>query len=231
MPSFPEDSTATFRRIDEQAHALLPTYGHSVTMYKPPSAIYPTPTQLSLIYIAQVIDETLPDNDNIRFTARHMLLEQFTNLDQAEQLLFDTARLGQPGPMHKGDDFIDLKWEKPCFVTFVLDISGYEFYWNHEPGHDPIKFVREREIDNGRPPPPAPYAPNFSFYNALPRSVRNRSAVRCTNYLKADENGTDLKGSDKNRYYCLNLNMLVTYASGAKHGHITDPDGQNQGPD
>lgn len=223
MPSMPKDSSATFWALDEEAFVATPSYGHSVKTYKAPSATYPTPQSLSLIYIS--------DGENDEFIVRHMFMPNFTNLAQAEVELLEIARDGQTHEYWVGKDFINLKWREPCFVTFVLDMSNYEFYWGSQPNHDPIKFVRVRDIDNGLPPPPAGYAPNYSFYNAQPVLVDGRSAVRCTNFLKGDQAGTNLPTAADRRYYCIYLYTLVTYTSGPKHGHIIDPDGQNQGPD
>lgn len=231
MPDMPLNSTATYNRFIETAPVIISGYGESVREYKPESQTYPTPTALSLIYITLgYVEDPTENQDKLEFIVRHMYMDKYTDLDKAEQTLFDIAKAGQPHSYWVGKDFIDLKWSEPCFVTVVLDCHNHEFYWNIQPGHDPIVFVQQRIIDNGRPHPPEPYSKNYSFYNAIPRLIRGRSAVRCVNFLKADQAGTDLKKGES-QYFCIHFNMLVTYASGVKHGHIIDPDGQNQGPD
>lgn len=221
MPSMPPDSPATFSMVETTAF-LSPLYGHSVKDYRPPSPTYPPPSELWLIYIS--------DNDADQFVVRHMYMPAYVDLNQAENFLCNLARTGQPNQYWVGNDFINLTWRRPCFVTIVLDLDGYEIYWGNQPGHDPIKFAAAREIDNGRPLPPEPYAPNYSFYNAQPLLILGRSAVRCTNFMKVDEQGNGLPTDRDFRYYCLRINTLISTTSGSRLGHIIDPDGQNQGP-
>lgn len=223
-----EQSVLKFREVAD----FIPTnHGDSITIKRPVQGYenYKDPEGLYLIYITQT--------PNFELDIRHMYDYRIASIEQAEIDLLRLARGPLPTPTYVGKNFIDLKWLHSCYVTLVLDLPRWEFQWAVNAGEpDAITFHPTKDGIGT-------YDPNYSFYNA--KKVRipfydsdgnwqgDRAAVRCTNYIKKNQQGDDLKYSDNPnvRNYTMDINVLQPLAGGGGYKLLKiDPDGQNQGP-
>ncbi len=150
----------------------------------------------------------------------------------AEKALYASAKAGNS---HK-TNFEDMVWRGPCWITMVIDNPGWEFYSENFHNHDPMIFRKSKEVIENGHPVPKEFHENWSFYDALKFVLDGgsggRSAVRCINYFKFDQDGNDI-GTGQSRNYCFELYLQVPFYTRGRTQKVTiliDPDGQNQGP-
>jgi hypothetical protein len=214
---FVEQGIVSFRTTTENITPA--SHGHSIRLKRPdinhPS--YQDPYNLYLIYITLV---------NNKLDVRQMYAENIGNVDQAEVDLYDKAKGTITGTNPTARNFHDLLWRHPCYVTIVLDIDGWDFYWGSVIGDDPLIFQPFKSDGSG------PYDPNYSFYNANKNTIRGRPRVRCTNYLKGQDNGPVFDDPSDIAVYSIDVNLLTPFIdpNDKPIKIIIDPDGQNQGP-
>ena len=214
---FVEQGAVSFRATTE---AIPPaSHGHSVRARRPDVSHpnYQPPRNLYLIYITLI---------NNKLDVRQMYAENINSIDQAEIDLYDRANGTITGTNPVARNFHDLLWRSPCYVTLVLDIDAWDFYWGSSIGDDPLIFQQFKPDGSG------PYDPNFAFYNAQQRSIRGRPGVRCTNYLKGQDNGAVFDDPSDVAVYSIDINLLTPFIDPSDRPIkiIIDPDGQNQGP-
>lgn len=152
-------------------------------------------------------------------------------LEATEEQLLKLARSGEGtcGPEFQGYGFEGIKFvEYMSYFTIVLDAKGYSF--EGETAVDPLLFL-EKKVNSTLPPPPAPVAPNKSFYDLSHARVSGLPALRCINYLRNGYTGEPLKDGET-QGFIFNLYIHAHYAQGSKTGIalIIDPDGTNSGP-
>jgi hypothetical protein len=203
------------------AAAAAPLYGDSVKTKKYPP-VYAMPEHHFLFYLCQT-----PAG---RADVRRMWDPRVHDIIESEKWLFHLAKGPKGTPTYLGQDFIDLHWRFPCYISFVLDNDDWKFDYAREP----ITFRSEKDGIQ--------YDENYSFYNAVeidvpildssgnPTGAPPRKGLRIENHIKADINGTDLGPSDYRRYK-MDLQVLQPNSTGTGHTPLAiDPDGQNQGP-
>jgi hypothetical protein len=197
-------------------------YGESIRAKNPG---YPPPTSLYLIYFTAEADGTP--------TATHMCAQNVVDREAEELKLYTKANAGDPG---EGQDFNQIIWKEPTYVSIVLDVDDHEFYWFDPKGYDPIVFLPRKEISvAGQLQLDEGYQPNYSFFDAeldtlvdpvAPQKVRN--VLRFTNFWRNGDGG--VLGQYEKARFCMNIQLLVRYKNGTKWKHIIDPDTENQGP-
>lgn len=132
-------------------------------------------------------------------------------------------------PEFRGLGFEDIQFSNYiCYFTTVLNYPGYSFHDGKDT--DPMWFLEKKE-NSSLPPPPAPVAPNKSFYGLEQVTVGGFPALRCRNYLRNGYTGEPLKDGESEGFI-FNLYIHACYAQGADCGVVLaiDPDGRNTGP-
>jgi len=192
---------------------------------------FETPTSLFMIY--------LKFDDAGKLIARQLRFNDFGSpangnrtLDQAEDDLLTEARLGA-GTHLERSNFQGMTWQRPYYVTFVIDNAGWQFYWSQAALHEAIRFLeRKDEPGNFK----TYESENHTFFDAkddIPLASLG-DAFRVVNYYR-DQNGPIVAPAVK-REYCFEIYLQAIFKDPAGVGqptHITvliDPDGQNQGP-
>ena len=152
-------------------------------------------------------------------------------------------------------NFTTMIFKEPSYLTVVLDIDDWDFYYpdplNKYPAateyHDPIIFLEKKVVLVEDPANSGkwirvedPYVMNKSFFNSEyitktvnqnPTGTKVRKAIRCINFLSTNDDG-DKPGQGKTDKFGFNILVRVPYMSAPKQKviMIIDPDGQNQGP-
>ena len=132
-------------------------------------------------------------------------------------------------PEFQGYGFENINFvEYMCYFTIVLDAEGYTFHDGKST--DPMLFLEKKE-NSSLPPPPAPVAPNKSFYDLELVSVSTLPALRCRNYMCNGYTGEPLKAGEV-QGFIFNIYIHAEYAQGSDTGVvlIIDPDGTSTGP-
>lgn len=149
-------------------------------------------------------------------------------LDEAETDLLAEARAAI-GAHLEGSNFQGMIWQRPYFITFVIDNEGWEFYWG-EGLHEAIRFLERKDAAHDVK---IYEKENHTFFDAK-EDIALASlgdAFRVANYHR-DQNGPII-GKVK-REYCFEIYLKAIFKdAGGPDTHITvliDPDGQNQGP-
>ena len=202
----------------------LAATSHGARVMEPNPGGYPPPDHIYLIYLTQ---------DAVHgWIVRHMFAPTDGNVDARAELLFDLAKANS-ATFRVGYNFVDLKWEGPCYLYLVLDLDESEFIQDGVPDNDPIQFRARKPILGSNPVVYNNYDANYSFYDGEFKDIRNRKAFRCVNYFK-DETGDDIEYPQV-RFYGFEIRFLAPYhipgmSIVLKRPHDIDPDGQNQGP-
>ncbi len=141
------------------------------------------------------------------------------------------AQSGNPEihPEFQGYGFENIRFvEYMCYFTIVLDAPGYSFHDGKNT--DPIWFLEKKE-NSSLPPPPAPVAPNKSFYDLEEIEVSGFPALRCRNYMCNGYTGQPLKEGET-QGFIFNIYIHARYAQGSDIGVVLaiDPDGSSSGP-
>lgn len=150
-------------------------------------------------------------------------------LEATEQRLLKLAQADDSSaPEFQGYTFENISFvEYMCYFTIVLDAPGYSFHDGE--GTDPMLFL-EKKDNSSLPPPPAPVAPNKSFYDLEEVSVGTYPALRSRNYMR-NGNGEPLKEGETIGFI-FNLYIRANYVHGDGFGVVLaiDPDGTSTGP-
>lgn len=191
---------------------------------------YETPHSLFMIY--------LQFESTGKLVARQLRFDDFDlsaggnlTLDQAEAVLLGEARAGQ-GAHPQKNNFQEMTWQRPYYITFVIDNAGWRFYWDQAQLHEAIRFLeRKDEPGNFK----TYEKENYSFFDAKPHiNLGLGDAFRVTNYYR-DENGT-ITDPHALKEYCFQIYLQTPFKDPAGLGQspnitmLIDPDGQNQGP-
>lgn len=195
------------------------TYGDSVRLPGPGNAI----KHVALLYIGV--------EEGIWTVNRWFAPIGEGGLKATEERLVELAQSDDPSrhPEFQGYGFENIRFvEYMCFFTTVLDAPGYSFHDGK--GTDPIWFLEKKE-NSSLPPPPAPVAPNKSFYDLEEVSVGGFPALRCRNYMCNGYTGEPLKEGET-QGFIFNLYIHAHYAQGGGAGVVLaiDPDGMSSGP-
>lgn len=129
----------------------------------------------------------------------------------------------------QGFGFEDIRFnEYMSYFTVILDAPGYSFHDGKDT--DPIWFLEKKE-NSSLPPPPAPVAPNRSFYDLEMIDIGGYPALRCRNYMCNGYTGEPLKEGEE-QGFIFNLYIRGQYAHGGDYGVVLaiDPDGVSKGP-
>lgn len=149
--------------------------------------------------------------------------------EEALLKLAQTATDPEKHPEFAGYGFEDIQFVSyMCYVTIVLNYPGYSF---HDGANtDPMWFL-EKKVNSSLPLPPAPVAPNKSFYDLETVTVGGYPALRCRNYMCNGYTGQPLKAGET-QGFIFNIYLHAAYAQGSADGVvlIIDPDGSSTGP-
>jgi len=136
-----------------------------------------------------------------------------------------------------GQEFIDMKWNDPCFVLMFVDEEHWSFFGQSDP-HDPIRFIEE-DVDGNQ------FVDNVTFHDAMnlsiplesrhaPGRLTNRTGLFFINHFNKDRQGTDrpMHGPDHQFSFDINMNVQFTFdGTPANPIAVTiDPTGTNFGP-
>lgn len=146
-----------------------------------------------------------------------------------ERLLKLAQSDGSCHPEFRGYGFENIQFvEYMCYFTIALEAPGYNFHDGKDT--DPIWFLEKKE-NSSLPPPPAPVAPNRSFYDLEKISLGGWPALRCRNYMCNGYTGEPLKEGEI-QGFIFNLYIRADYAHGGNAGVVLaiDPDGTSTGP-
>lgn len=185
------------------------------------------PKSLFMIYLK--LDDTK------QLIVRQMRLDNFATtgpgytLDGAEDFLLKEARKEPPGQYYEASNFSNMVWQRPYYLTFVIDNADWEFYWHESNLHEAIRLLQQKDVPGSHT---TYQGENHTFFEAkedIPLASYG-DAFRVMNCY-CDANGT-IEDDEAQLKYCFEIYLKAPFKD-AVGGHITmliDPDGQNQGP-
>jgi hypothetical protein len=199
-------------------------FGDPIRNHKVDPTTHPAPKALFLIYITM---------NGQKLIVRHM--EEYDIEGDKDDIKEAEIRLLQDAKANLnvvGRNFERMTWDEPCYITMVLDIPGWKFYWRDNPNQDPIVFLQYKDLRGIGAPA---YTKNTTFFDAelddiTPSSSYAHKALRFINHFR-DENDKPLHGKDLR--YCFEIYLEAPFFIAGQSSYITiliDPDGQNQGP-
>ena len=152
-------------------------------------------------------------------------------LQATEARLLKMAQSSDPAHYaeFRGYGFENIEFiEYMCFFTIILDAPGYSFHDGKDT--DPLWFLEKKE-NSSLAPPPAPVAPNRSFFDLEMIEIGGYPALRCRNYMCNGYTGEPLKEGEE-QGFIFNLYIRGRYEHGGDGGVVLaiDPDGVSKGP-
>ncbi len=178
------------------------------------------------------------DRDSCLFVRHYWSkIESDQSISDVEEILIKEARPGFVWPCESkliGANFEEIVWTKKCYFTIFLDEKDWDFYSYPNDDEHPIVFVKHKSyIENGRVILGPQKDKNFSFFDAVKFKIFGRNAIRCINYKKCDEAGTD-NNDHTTQMLAFEIYLMAPFAEKAVNSsHITiviDPPGNNGGP-
>jgi hypothetical protein len=145
-------------------------------------------------------------------------------LDGAERSLLQRAR---------NDDFDEInfrsiRWQRPYYLTFVIDNEAWKFHWGRDGDNDPLRFMFRKPDSSD-----TYETNNYTFFDSVKRPNLGRGdAFRVVNY-HLNQQGNPLATGQVVKYsfeIALETPFRRAFNPQTHIVLIIDPDGQNQGP-